>query len=855
MNPRNRFTSYDKFFCIATGHSEPFAYQRRLAGSDSGRSCISWLIDVPTGLGKTAATVVAWLWNRVALQDQGWPRRLVYCLPMRTLVEQTRDNVSQWIKNLEGLGWNPSESHKGKVGLHVLMGGEERERNPWDLYPEENAILIGTQDMLLSRALNRGYAMSRYRWPMHFGLLNNDCLWVFDEVQLMGNGLATGIQLDAFRGSALWSTTKPCVTWWMSATSSSNVFATTDRKELGIPSPEAFGLTQEEQQSEKLESRLRAEKALEFRVKPPKVAEVIARHQVGRLTLIVVNTIRSALQWYHEIREHLPKSQINSPPGPPKPLLLHSRFRRVDRSRQMRALQAFLKLSEESGVVPDHPGLIVVATQVIEAGVDLSASVLWSEIAPWAGVIQRLGRLNRDGRQSDAIGVFWMPQSKDEDNAKNSPNAGRVGPYEKTTLEESRQLVEGTITNLSHGQKYRVALDSVLLSERGAKNLNLATPVVIRSDDVYELFSTEPDLAGGFTNISPFVRTSDLSSDVAVYWRDFKGKPPEDYSDPTTDEIVQVPSYLVSHFLSETRRTAFAWNEEAGCWDSITQWDIVPGMTILLSADTGGYSSECGWTGNSTDKPVIEPGSSTKAASLFSDYESNVGWQSLPEHTEAVKEASMTLASELDLPVSWRSVLAVAAQWHDVGKAHPRWQQTLPPAPDGKPGPWGKFSGDFVRKPRVRHEALSLLAAWQRYSDVASGITALVLYLVASHHGKVRTVLRSSQEGDNLFGWLNQDEPLLIDGETCPVDLSVRHFAGTGQVDWTNKTFTLERLSWSAIIAELLGPAWRGDSITQGAVSPQEPRGFGPFQLAYIEAVFRAADTRASRGEFTANHS
>ena len=50
--------------------------------------------------------------------------------------------------------------------------------------------------MLLSRALNRGYGMSRYRWPMHFGLLNNDCLWVMDEVQLMGRGFgprATGL--------------------------------------------------------------------------------------------------------------------------------------------------------------------------------------------------------------------------------------------------------------------------------------------------------------------------------------------------------------------------------------------------------------------------------------------------------------------------------------------------------------------------------------------------------------------------------------------------------------------------------------------------------------------------------------
>ena len=53
--------------------------------------------------------------------------------------------------------------------------------------------------MLLSRTLNRGYAASRARWPVEFGLLNNDCLWVLDEVQLMGSGLVTTAQLDAFR--------------------------------------------------------------------------------------------------------------------------------------------------------------------------------------------------------------------------------------------------------------------------------------------------------------------------------------------------------------------------------------------------------------------------------------------------------------------------------------------------------------------------------------------------------------------------------------------------------------------------------------------------------------------------------
>jgi CRISPR-associated endonuclease/helicase Cas3 len=51
-------------------------------------------------------------------------------------------------------------------------------------------------DHLLFRALNRGYAMSRFQWPDHFALLNNDRCFALYHRQLNDPGLSTTAELD-----------------------------------------------------------------------------------------------------------------------------------------------------------------------------------------------------------------------------------------------------------------------------------------------------------------------------------------------------------------------------------------------------------------------------------------------------------------------------------------------------------------------------------------------------------------------------------------------------------------------------------------------------------------------------------
>src|ERR1035441_4401128 len=176
---------YTDFFSIATTLA-PFHFQKRVRDSDASTT----VIKAPTGLGKTDSVLVSWL-HRRGSEPAATTRRWVWVLPGRALTEQVASVAEERIQRLADAGLMRS------IKVYRLMGGSED--NDAKLRPDEEAILVGTQDILLSRALNRGYARTPFRWPIDFALLNNDCSWVLDEVQLLGDGLATSTQLSAFR--------------------------------------------------------------------------------------------------------------------------------------------------------------------------------------------------------------------------------------------------------------------------------------------------------------------------------------------------------------------------------------------------------------------------------------------------------------------------------------------------------------------------------------------------------------------------------------------------------------------------------------------------------------------------------
>ncbi|CUS38386.1 CRISPR-associated helicase, Cas3 family [Candidatus Nitrospira nitrosa] len=809
----NNKEAFARWFRQAT-EREPYPFQIRFACEPT----LPELVDVPTGMGKTAMAVLGWLWRRRFAEEtvqKATPRRLVYCLPMRVLVEQTVESAQTWLKNLELL----TELREGEVSVHTFMGGDID--NDWDAYPEANAILIGTQDQLLSRALNRGYAMSRYRWPMHYALLNNDCLWIMDEVQLMGVGLTTTAQLQAFREK--FGTFGPAQSVWMSATPKTDTLGTVDFAERAKNLPRLSLIADDVEHSD-IARRVKSVKLLhkaetiwtqgsegEY---PKRLAEEVCRHhQSGTLTVVMVNRVGRAQDVFVELQR-----QLKGVPNQPEPCLIHSRFRQAERVH----LQQRLKEK------PEH-GRIVVATQAIEAGVDISARTLFTELAPWSSLVQRFGRCNRYGEwePKNAAHVFWIDLETALVDKKGEqqlvPEAAL--PYEIDDLDWSR----GQLNYLKEVGPSKVSkITAPKKDEVG---------YVLRRRDVVDLFDTTPDLAGNDIDVSRYIRDGE-NNDVQVYWRQWDGgKPSADMPALRPEELCAVAIGRIKEFLKKDV-LAFRWDGLERHWLPVKKDNVWSGLTILLHVSEGGYAEDLGWTGkNDGAVPAVPllpelPSNDALDEDRFTFIHRFVH---LTEHATDVAQEMKSLKTTLDDPtltIPW-SELFTAARWHDVGKAHEVFQKMLtnpllPNNPRKSGGPWAKSDHKKGRPDRkhFRHELASALALLlHKESDLAA-------YLAAAHHGKVRLSIRS-----------------LPDEEVPP---EVRRFArGVWEGDQLPAVDLGDEISTQAVTLTLsfmeMGEGPHGPSWLERMLRLRDH--YGPFRLAWMETLVRVADWRGTAKE------
>lgn len=126
-------------------------------------------------------------------------------------------------------------------------------------------------------------------------------------------------------------------------------------------------------------------------VEAPDWGRVEDELQQGGKVLWVCNQVNTAIDVYRDAKQR----GLNA-------ILYHSRFRYEDRVNHHRAVV--------DGFKGDEP-MLAIATQVAEMSLDLSATLLVTQIADPAGLIQRLGRLNRR-YCGHALDAFFYPDEK-----------------------------------------------------------------------------------------------------------------------------------------------------------------------------------------------------------------------------------------------------------------------------------------------------------------------------------------------------------------------------------------------------------------------------------------------------------
>jgi CRISPR-associated endonuclease/helicase Cas3 len=866
---------FGEWFHQISGHEAPRPWQMDLALHET---CRSQLIRIPTGLGKTEGVFAAWSYHRIHKEDKSWPNRLVWCLPMRVLVEQTAEAAEKLLEKM------PVER---RPSINIAMGGEDT--GEWFLHPERPAIIIGTQDMLLSRALNRGYASSRARWPMEFGLLSQDALWVMDEVQLMDVGLATSAQLQAFRDHDREKHLRPCFTWWMSATLQPEWLQSVDTVDFHRAWVENPCKVPSEQRSSGLWdiSKQAATASVGADDHDGFAKRILEEHaklsdgEFGKITLVVCNTVDRACRAFDAL---LSADRVEGLE------LMHSRFRPAEREEWRKR---FLSRSAcKRGV-----DLIIVATQVVEAGVDISAGCLITELAPWPSLVQRFGRCARYGGTGSALVV---DRGRDEKQA---------APYQPEELESAWEAIQQL---QDVGIKALEAYEGSLGEEARHRLYPYAPAHLLLRKEFDELFDTTPDLTGADLDISRFIRSGD-ERDLQVFWleiaKDKNGEPPRrppDNYKPHRRELCAIPFLKARDWLCEkdksklkSNKRAWVWDWLKGEWIEATRASLLPGRVVCVASNCGGYRLDRGFDAepSASVPPVVEPAVAPATRALEEADDQQDGeqlsfnpWKTIACHTKEVAEIAKKISQELGLSETLQDVLVLAALWHDWGKSHPAFQGAMrgtnrPSRTDLAKGPEGawlrppdmyRYLDDSETRPAFRHELASalglfaildvyapkhdaLLGPWvavleqmnqppperdrpppttpliERLLNCKAEEFNLVAYLVASHHGKLRVGLHAAPKDQDYRDRDGRGLPIrgIREGDRLP---SVELVPGEPPIPEVTLTLSPAAVGLSCVT----GVSWRERCI--GLMERH-----GPASLALLEAILRSTDVRASR--------
>lgn len=870
---------FNESFLYLTGH-EPMKWQTRLFNEYFASGDIPGAIDIPTGLGKTA--IIA-LWLIARAHGAHLPRRLVYVVDRRAVVDQATDFVVQLREALDG---PVCSAMKDALGLGTgslpvsTLRGQHIDNREWLDDPASPAIVVGTVDMIGSRLLFEGYGVSSKMRPYHAGLLGADALIVLDEAHLVPpfEQLLAAIESQPDRFNAVLPSDRALVPPFrllsLSATGrqrSGWVFRLTG--DAARPAGERVDLD-----DAITALRLTAKKTVRLvEVDVKELADALAEQawnltDSGRLPLrclVFSNSREMAEKTRNLVLDKLEiiGKRLDPAGSDPTELLVGARRVREREEAKLR-LEA---LGFLAGKPATHAGpTFLFATSAGEVGIDLDAEHMVCDWVAWERMVQRLGRVNRRGERDAEVRVLITEPKKSKsvitalgketDRSDTEIIALERYHAESAQLDAFKAIMQQlpgsaeTGYDLSPGALrqlgIRAAADSALKREIDtASSVPPLRPALTRAMvDDWAMTSLEDH--PGRTRIEPWLRGwIEEVPQTTLVWRtylpqrsnggavsprevdEFFEAAPVHLSESLETETVRVVEWLAKRCKSliadrpeekkgdlpsaPLRRddaVGFVLSKANRLRKVLRGSDLSPDVskraknefmrelanaTLIVDARLGGLragvldnredeppltaDTGAAWGSAADGQPLVrfriragdeEAGRIIDAnwserfrfATARDEEGHGVQWlfvdkwrsdssnerdraiashpQLLDEHHSWAERKARELARRLGLPKVWEDVLALAARLHDEGKRAERWQSAFNAE---RGASYAKTRGPINQKllGGYRHEFGSLLyvekdEAFQALSD---DLKDLVLHLIAAHHGQARPVI------------------------------------------------------------------------------------------------------------------
>ena len=434
-----RAEELDRIVNARLGGQPPYRFQRTVAESNERVT----LVEAGCGNGKTLA---AYMWAR----RHAAGRRLVFCYPTTGTTSAGFQDYLLAQTDLE----RALMHSRASADIEQILdngGADDDEGSLWiadilDLWGTK--VVACTVDAVLS-------LLACWRPALAAAPVFAQSAFVFDEVHSYDRHL-----FGAFLAFLRW-TRAPCLV--MTASLSAARRAAIER---------ACGASLQPIRGEPA-----MENAVRYRLASVEPGELPSHleeaRESGGKVLYVANTVDRATEAFERLGAKWGVSAR----------LYHSRFKYEDRVRiQGEVLSLF-----------GMPGpAFVAATQVCEMSLDISASLLISELAPFPSLVQRLGRLNRRAREPDRACPALIVEPPDP------------RPYDSESLSAAAKELDGVRGRESSQRDLAGALAGMEDGPFEERVMPLLSP--------YDLAGTQPGMLRDGAASFPVVREEDLPS-------------------------------------------------------------------------------------------------------------------------------------------------------------------------------------------------------------------------------------------------------------------------------------------------------------------------------------------------------